>query len=151
MPDALRQLHIADHLLSVTYPVVNDPKLLLSVAEHCRRAVEDVAETYVQQAIDRKEYEYPKKAIVDGKPDMLLAFLDLHTIRKLPVQHAPEAIAAAQRLRGILQKHKQAHNAFHREGKLVIANDEFSTIDHLSPEEMKSDIALCKRFIGSAQ
>ena len=39
------QVQIADHLLTVTYPMVKDPKLLMSVIEHCRRELTGISDT----------------------------------------------------------------------------------------------------------
>jgi len=50
LADANRQIQIADYLLTVTYPVVKDPKLLLSVVEHSRRAIEDAMQTLSEDA-----------------------------------------------------------------------------------------------------
>ena len=146
LADANRQVQIADHLLTVTFPMVNDPKLLLSVVEHSRRALEDAADAVVDYHVSRGEYELPEH----GKRDAVVAFADLAKIRRPDIDERDEAVRLVHEFRQTLQEHKEAHNAFKREDKLVIATDGFSRIKELSPQELKRSLSVIKRFVHSA-
>ena len=43
--EANREVQAADHVLSVVYPLVRDPKVLLGALEHERRAIESATRT----------------------------------------------------------------------------------------------------------
>ena len=43
--EANREVQAADHILSVVYPLVRDPKVLLGALEHERRAIESATRT----------------------------------------------------------------------------------------------------------
>lgn len=149
LADANRQVQIADHLLTVTFPVVNDPKIMLSVMEHCRRALEDAADAVVDYHVSRGEYELPE-AIKHGKQDPIAAFTDLVKIRKPHIAAADDAIKLCHDLRLTLQQHKEAHTAFKREDKLVIAGEGFSFLKEVTPAELKRSLSTIKAFVHAA-
>ena len=146
LSDANRQVQIADHLLTVTYPMVKDPKLLLSVMEHARKAIEDSAQAVVEHHVHNGDYEVPQHAARDPTA----AFADLVKIRKPSIPAAQEAIALCRDLRQTLQEHKDTHTAFRREEKLVIAGEGFEQLKEVSPAMLKESLHTLKRFVHGA-
>jgi hypothetical protein len=149
LSDANRQVQIADHLLTVTYPMVKDPKLLLSVIEHNRRAIEDCAQAMVNYHVTTDKYELPE-ASKHGKPDVLVAFADLLKARKPKLAGAEDAIKLAHDFRLTLQQHKEAPTTFIRDEKLVIAGEGFSFLKEITPAELKRSLVILKQFVHSA-
>jgi hypothetical protein len=146
LSDANRQLQIADHLLTVTYPMVKHPKLLLSVIEHCRRAIEDAAQAVVEFYVEKGSYEIP----VHARTDMLAAFSDLVKIRHPGIAAEQDALKLCHDFRQTLQQHKDSHTTFKRDEKLVIASEGFEYLKEITPEELKRSLHTLKQFVHGA-
>lgn len=153
LADATRQVQIANHLLTVTYPMVKDPKLLMSIVEHLRRAVEDSAEAIVDFHITRGEYELPMHALAGqqpGKHDILAAFLDIMKVRNPTIPSAHEAIDACKELMAMLQHFKEAPVSFPRDEKLVIADHDYA-LKEVSAPALKVIMRTVKQFVHGVQ
>jgi hypothetical protein len=150
LSDANRQVQIADHLLTVTYPMVKDPKLLLSVMEHCRKAIEDSAQAVVEHHVGNGDYELPQHVMRNGRHDAVAAFADLVKIRSPNIPAANEAVALCHEWRQTLQEHKDTHTAFKRDEKLVIADEGFEQLKEVSPAGLKESLRTLKRFVHGA-
>jgi hypothetical protein len=150
LADANRQVQIADHLLSVTYPMVKDPKLLMSIVEHCRRAVEDAAEAVVEHHVQGGEYELPSHVKHGTKHDSIAAFADLLKVRRPAIAQGQEAVQLCHDLRLTLQQHKESPTTFIRDEKLVIAGEGFSFLKELSAPELKRSLSILKQFVHAA-
>jgi hypothetical protein len=153
LTDANRQVQIADHLLTVTYPMVKDPKLLMSVIEHCRRAVEDAADAVVDFHVSRGEYELPVHVTAGqppGKHDVLAAFSDLVKVRMPHILGEKEAVQLCRDLTLTLHQYKEAPVSFPRDEKLVIASEGFAFLKEVTPPELKRSLAMVKQFVGGA-
>jgi hypothetical protein len=150
LSDANRQVQIADHLLTVTYPMVKDPKLLLSVIEHGKRAIQDASEAVVHFHVGRKEYEVPAFAHTGGKLDAMIAFADLVKIRHPGIAGEHDAISLFHDFQKTLQEHKDAHTTFSRDEKLVIAGEAFTYLKEVTPAELKRSLHTLKQFVHGA-
>jgi hypothetical protein len=153
LADANRQVQIADHLLTVTYPMVKDPKLLMSVIEHCRRAIEDSAEAVLDFHVSRGEYELPlhtKAGQQEGKHDTIAAFSDLVKVRHPGIAGEHDAIQLCRDLMLTLHQYKEAPVSFPREEKLVIASEGFAFLKEVTPAELKRSLHTVKQFVHGA-
>lgn len=153
LSDADRQVQIADHLLTVTYPMVKDPKLLMSVIEHCRRAIEDCADAVVEFHVSRDEYELPIHTTAGqpaGKHNALAAFSDLVKVRHPNIPAASDAVALCKDFALTLQQYKEAPVSFPRDERLVIANEGFTFLKEVTPAELKRSLNEVKRFVHGA-
>ncbi|HIH24473.1 TPA: hypothetical protein HA251_05545 [Candidatus Woesearchaeota archaeon] len=153
LSDADRQVQIADHLLTVTYPMVKDPKLLMSVIEHCRRAIEDCADAVVEFHVSRDEYELPLHTTAGqpvGKHNALAAFSDLVKIRHPNIPAAGDAVALCKDFMLTLQQYKEAPVSFPRDERLVIASEGFAFLKEVTPAELKRSLHEVKRFVHGA-
>lgn len=153
LSDADRQVQIADHLLTVTYPMVKDPKLLMSVIEHCRRAIEDCADAVVEFHISRDEYELPLHTTAGqpaGKHNALAAFSDLAKVRHPNIPAANDAVMLCKDFMLTLQQYKEAPISFPRDERLVIASEGFAFLKEVTPAELKRSLHEVKRFVHGA-
>jgi hypothetical protein len=146
LSDARRQVQIADHLLTVTFPLVHDTKLLVSVAEHMKLALESAANGVVEEQVSRGAYERPAYA-----SDTITAFEDLTKVRGIHLPDAARAMALLRDLRQVLREHKDAHNVFSRDGKIVIATHAFTSLRELSEQDLRAALPILKRFIAATQ
>lgn len=117
----------ADHLVYVTYPVVNDLKLLL-------RALEEVHQSVVGAISEILKFEYLYKRIVlskNPKENLGVFFSKCSGSYSLDVER--------ETLKEILflgKKHKESGVEFSRQGKMMILGDDLK-MQEVSLEKLK--------------
>jgi len=137
--NAVRKLNIADHMLTMTYPLVQDPKLLLAVLKNIFSAMENAMSSVLH-------YERLFKRI----PQFQESFESKLTLFKSRVQPKysinGEYIKILYELREIIVEHKHSPVEFARKDKFVICSDNYK-MKTISVPEIKNYIAKAKTFI----
>jgi len=140
---ALRNLKIADHLLTQTYPSVNDPKVLLSVLENVFLSL-----TNAMAAI--LHYERAYKRI----PNFEANFESKFNTLKLKVAHRynidKDYLNLISAVKNTLVAHKKSPVEFSRREMFVICSDTYD-MKTISPNEMKNYISKTKEFVKEMQ
>lgn len=138
---ALKSLQIADHMAYVTFPVMNDRRLLLKV-------LENVAESFVSTVNAILQYEYANKRIkLYNNPNWNLK---IFTEKCAPHYNIlPEEVAQIMGVLEIWSKHKKSALEFARKDKLVIMAENFKT-DILSIERIRGYLTLAKSILQKA-
>lgn len=135
---ASREVQVADHLLSVTYPMAKEPKLLLRVADHGAHAIEAAAHALVRSPAVGPE-DLPQ-ALPAGFPDNASP----------AIASAGEAADLHCRLRSAVDRFKGSPTSFSRGDRLIIADEGFGSLLELTPEELSGAITVIKRFVHDA-
>jgi len=139
--EAEEKLKVADHLLSTTYPVVKEPKLLLSVIENIYRSM-DLA------MVCLLEYEKNFKRM----PDYGNTFEDTVEMfrRKILPKYSidKEFIEFAIEVKNVMEAHKKAAVAFTKKEKFIISDDNYN-IKTLTESDMKKTLSKAKQLVGS--
>ena len=137
--EANRSIQTADHLAYVTYPLVKEMKLLLTIAENVyvsmMCAMEALLEydynyrriSYIPQDFQQK-YEIFKKASVK------------YNINRLQINTITD-------LKSMLELHKKAPMVFTREEKLIIASQGYRIMKTLNIDQVKQYIIQAKPFV----
>jgi len=136
---ALKNIKIADHILSVTYPLVQDPKLLLAVIENIYFAFDNAMTSIL-------DYERLFKRIPDVGEKFEIKF---DIFRKKVAQNCninQEHLKTIVELREMIKEHKESPVEFSRKDKFVICSDSYK-MRTLSKEEIKKYISKAKLFI----
>lgn len=137
LASAKRRLQVADHFLTQTYPQLGDPKLLVNILDGVLKACEELidAALITEHTAGRlgayHETNTAAKIMLftgDIGRRFGLSTVDLHMISEM---------------QEILHEHREAAMEFQRNGKLVMANDEFNLIT-LSPEKIKTYLSRTK-------
>lgn len=138
--EAKKKILIADHMLVMTYPVVNDPKLLLQVLENILKSLQLIVHACL-------EYERIFKRI-PPYPDTLEGQL-LVMQNKLANKYrfTPQDVAFIKKQKELLISHKESPVEFVRKDKFVISDERYN-LKTLSMAEMKKNIATAKGLIG---
>jgi hypothetical protein len=140
--NAIRKLSVADHMLTMTYPLVQDPKLLLAVLENVFSAMENAMSSVLH-------YERLFKRI----PAFQDSFESKLTVFKSRVQPKykinEEYINLLYELREIIVEHKRSPVEFARKDKFVICSDNYK-MKAISVPEIKKYIAKAKLFVQTA-
>ncbi len=141
--EAKQRLRRADHLLTVTYPMVEDPKLLLSVLENLYYSLEKGMDSVLEyERLFKNIHEIP-----DGFHDRYEKFES-----EIASKHGIEKkhLKLLRKFREALAQHEDSPIEFRRGEKFVIADDEFD-VKTLTADEIKEDLQEAKKFIEKVQ
>ena len=136
---APRELAIAEHLLTKSYPSLNDPKILVSVLTNTLAAIETAITQQLQTA--RKNHEIPPYSdTFNGK---LNAFR-MHLAKKKGVGKVD--LMMISEMQELLTDNQQAPTTFRRQDQFVIADNDFN-LKTLTPEKAKTFLQRTKTLI----
>mgnify|MGYP001591198362 CR=1 FL=1 len=136
---AVRCYRTADHLLTQTYPFVNDPKLLLTVLENLFLAMSNAMAAILHQEFVQKRIP-PFGETFDDK----LNAVKLHIARRYGI--VGEDLSMAAEIKSILLAHKKSPMEFVRKDVFVICSDNYQ-LQTLSAQQIKAYYARAKVFI----
>jgi hypothetical protein len=140
---AKEDLKIADHMINVTFRLVNDQKILLSVLSRLMDVLVYTIATVLY-------YERLYKRIPPFPNDFATMF-DIFKARCTRRYHINiEYITLVQEVKAILEMHKKSPVVFKREGNLIICSDNYTTLT-ISPEKIINYINKAKLFIREAE
>lgn len=136
---ASKKLHLADHMLTMTYPMVKDPKLLLSVIENLFLAL-----TYGMSSL--LYYERIFKRIPQFEDNFAEKF-ELFKNKCLEKYNIDsEIVKIMQDTKGIIVAHKKSPMEFPRKETLVICNGDYR-MKTISANMIKGYVEKAKLFI----
>ena len=124
-----KSLILADHLLTATYPLVNDPKLLLGVLEHIRSYYVQVTPLILQ-----KQGMQPLASIQGQleqlKIQQLLPALQVQNIVRVVELH---------------NRHQQSPVTFRKQERFVFCDTVYG-LDILTEDKIKKELQLAKKL-----
>jgi len=126
LAEATREVQVAEHILTETFPMAKDPKLLLSVVIHIKRALEKTG-----------------YAIDSGKPVVM-------TINESSASNSEEAADLYTDLQKTMNRYRESPTVFSRHGKFIIASEGFSYLKELTEEELNRAMITLKTFVYEA-
>ena len=140
---ARTRIKVADHMVTMTYPLVKDSKLLLAALENVFLSLSySVGSVLHHQRLFKKIP--PFQDTYESKYNMFLSrIVDKHKISK-------EYIALMQEVHEIIEEHKKSPVEFSRKDRFVICSDTYK-IKEVSVEKIRSYIAKTKEFVGKAE
>jgi hypothetical protein len=136
---ALEKLKVADHLVGMTYSLVKEPKLLVSVIENISQALELTVTALL-------EYERELKAIpkyddtFNGKMEMFR--------RKIMTKHniSNDVLDFILDVRKTLDDHKKSTVEFTKKDKFVISDNDYNIIT-LKVDDVKKTLSKAKHYV----
>ena len=138
LQNSVKKIKIADHMLTMSYTLINDPKILLSVINNLSLAYENAMTAIL-------EYERLFKRIqafnnnLDSK---LMLFTKIYAKLKIDKEH----IKIIKELEEIKKAHEKSPVEFSRPGKFVICSDNYE-MKTLEIKHIKTYINKAKLFI----
>lgn len=110
---AVYQLHLAEHLLEVTYPLVKDPKMLLSVLSNLEQSHENLLESVLSSDLKSADTSFLSK---------LKSFEDLLQ----PVVALKEGeIKTIKTVHDLVDQHKESAVVFSRKDSFIICEEDY--------------------------
>ena len=139
MERAKRNIHIADHMLSVTYPLVKDTKLLLAI-------VENIFLAYTNAMSSLLYYKRALKLIPPFQDnfDSKFNIFRQRCVDKYKIDR--NYIVEIQNLKDIIMGHKKSPVEFVRKDRFVICSDNYK-LKTINLEEIKRYLNKAKLFI----
>lgn len=139
--NAAKRLHIADHMLTMTYPLANDTRLLLSVLENIFLSF-----TMAMGSILHYEALYKKVPQFEdnfsSKFQVFREYAEKNGIEK-------EYVAVMALIKNVLAEHKKSPVEFSRKGDFILCNGDYD-MHRISVGDLKSYIKKAKSFLEVA-
>ena len=118
MKPGMRQLAIAEHLLTKSYPSLKDPKILLSVLQNLLAAIDEAISKHLQEARSKHEIP-PYNNTLNGR----LNAARIHLAKQLDIKKVDFMMISE--IQETLAEHEQAPTEFRRNNALIIADENF--------------------------
>ena len=134
-----KKIMLADHILTQTYPLLKDPKLLLST-------VDNIFLAYSKSIGSLLHYERLFKRIPNFQDDFYnkLVMLRNECAEKYNIKQ--EDINRIKEIKEIIVQHRKSPVEFVREDRFVICSDDYS-MKIIDVNELKVMLANAKEFI----
>lgn len=113
--NALKHTQIADHMLSVTYPLLKDPKLLITVLSNIYESIHENIRSLISYEVTFKRINDPGTEFQEE----LRTFT--HLVHKYQMNNA--IITTFQELHMILKEHKESPMEFSHKETFVMYTD----------------------------
>lgn len=136
---AVRSWRTADHLLTKTYPFIQEPKLLLTVIENLFLAMSNA-----MAAMLKHEYAQKRIPAFGETFDEKMRVMRLHVAQRLQIPG--EELSIAQELKNIVLAHKQSPVEFVRNNVFVICGKNYE-LQPLAETQVKIYHRRAKVFI----
>ena len=118
LKEAVRHLQIADHMTYVTFPLINEHRLLLKIFDEIYNSIINCVNSILNY-----EYLYKRIQLYDNHGDNLDTFVRIAKDYEL----SNEQVKRIREVIDLNKKHKQSAMEFVRRDKVVIMSDSLST------------------------
>ena len=139
---AKRNIQIADHMLTQTYPLIKDPKLLLAVMENTFLALTNSMASVLY-------YERTFKRIPPFQDNFESKFNMFKMKTSIRYNIDPSYLKLMQDIKDLLVEHKKSPIEFSRKDRFVICSDNYK-MKTIGVDEIKEHISKTKLFIEEA-
>ncbi len=134
-----KKVMLADHILTQTYPLLKDPKLLLSV-------VENIFLAYANSIGALLHYERLFKRIPSFQEDFNSKIVMFRNRCAEKYDIKQEDINIIREIKDIIVQHRKSPVEFAREDRFVICSDDYS-MKTIKVEELKKMMVNTKQFV----
>ena len=143
LDEAKKKIRVADHMLTMTYPLVKDPKLLIAVLENTHASMDASIQAALQHERNKKNiHAYPNSE--QGR------FNTYQQQIARNYQTPKELLRTIQDVKETIQEHKQSPIEFRRKESFVICDESYK-IRTLNEETLKKHIKAAKTLISHIQ
>jgi len=134
---AIRHLQIADHMAYVTYPLVNDRRLLLRIFEETYNSIINLIISTVDYEIQSKDLDFTK-----NDENKIKRFFEVYSRNYLTA----DQIIKIKEIMQVNLKHRQSAVEFVRKDKIIIMLDDLKTYS-IDIKTIKSYLLIAKEFL----
>jgi hypothetical protein len=136
-------IHKADHMLTMSYPLLNEPKILVSVANSVMRGCDYAMTSLLEhERLFKRIPQYP-----DNFDSKLLIFRDKIVPKyKINISH----VKLVMELKEIAKAHSSSAVEFSKDKKYVMASEDYE-LRTLTSNDLKKLILKAKLFVDEMQ
>tara|TARA_Y100000310_G_C20373496_1_gene664640 strand:- start:233 stop:739 length:507 start_codon:yes stop_codon:yes gene_type:complete len=134
-----KKIQIADHMLTMTYPMVKDPKLLLAVMENIFLALTNSIGSLLH-------YERIYKRVPPFQDTFVSKFNVFRQKCQKRLNIDNEAILMVQEIKEIILQHKKSPVEFTRNNSFIICSEDYR-MKTITLEKMKNYILKSRLFV----
>ena len=141
---AREQLEAAEHMISVTYNMIGEPRLLLTIAQKLHSSYLNAMKSILYY--ERYNNKIPQ---FDENFENMLAIFQARATRRYNFKE--DYTPLLKELHGIIQGHKESPVVFARKGSYMICDEEYGEIMQLSQEVLQRYVEVGQKFIDDAE
>ncbi len=138
LDNAVRSLQIADHMVYVTYPLLNEKRLILKIFNEIYQSIIGFIE-----AILEYDYLYKRINLYQNQKDNLETFFT-KSFKNYDITH--EQLKKIKEIFEIYEKHKQSSMEFVRKERVIILGNNLKT-EFLDILKIKEQLLLAKQIL----
>jgi len=139
---AVQKIKVADHMLTITFPMIKDPRMLPAILEDIFLGM-----SYAMQSILSFEATYKRIPIYENSyRGRMLAFTS-YCMDRLKID--AEAVATIREIRHLLLLHQKSPTEFVRNNTFIICGTDFSTAQ-ITEGSIKNYLKKAKDFVHAA-
>lgn len=135
--ESYRVLKLADHMLTVTYPLVQDPKILLGVLDHLYKSSKMMIESAV-------EFERYFRRIPQVQNNFQSKYLMFKSRLSKKYCFQKDDYFAIDSILELMMNHRKSSTEFTRDGKIMICDNNFS-VKQVTEKELKKHVEQLKK------
>ena len=141
--EANKRIRTADHLAYMTYPMLQDPKLIMKIAENVAEAMK-----YAIEAIVYYDRLYKRISPLGEEFSSKYDAFKTHCSKRYNIP--PQHILTFEDVNNIANEHKTSPTSFVKEDAIVICSDQFQKVRKVGIDKVKSFLNDAKQFIVKA-
>ena len=141
--EANKRIRTADHLVYMTYPMLQDPKLIMKIAENIADAMK-----YAIEAIVYYDRLYKRVSPMGEEFVSKYDIFKHHCSKRYNI--SPQHLLTFEDVNNIVQEHKNSPTSFVKDGSIVICSDQFQKVRRVGIDKVKSFLNDAKQFIIKA-
>ena len=135
---SLIHINNADHLLTQTYPIVNDPKLLIAVTNNIYLAITNMITSVLSYEKNKKINKKKKELFLSNFNEFKTKFADKYKLDD-------DDLNFILKIKSLIDDHKNSPMEFPRKNKFIICLENYE-IKELNLEDMKRYIKKTKNL-----
>ncbi len=139
--DARKAFDTADHLTYVTYPLVKESRLIITIIEHVNQALQNA-----MQALLVYERMYKRISYI---PNEFMSRMYMLRQSILPRYKMEEFASLILELREIMENRKKSNMEFIRKEKYFIYANSYSRISSVGIDSIKDYLVKTRRFLDN--
>jgi len=143
LESARKNIQVADHMMSVTFKVVKDPKLLLSIVDRIKNSL-----FYAVSSVVQYERMYKRVPPYQDNFESVFNIFKTRITRRYNVNI--EYITLITDINSILNQHQKSPMEFRRNDKFVICSADYRT-KVITEDNIKKYIEKAKVFIRETE
>ncbi len=137
--EAWRAFDTADHLAYVTYPLVKEDKLVMTITDHINNALQ-----HAMNALLEYERLYKRISYI---PSEFMSKIDMLKQTILPRYRMQEYSNMILEMRNIIESHKKSDIEFARRGKIFIYSNSYNNLRSIGIDNVKKQLVNARKFI----